>query len=185
MPSNGEATVQLTDYGIALEDENLDLLSRKTFYVKAKVRNYGDKPSGAWFRVFHADYSNQPVAAISTTTWPTSTTQQIAPDSESEKRNWYCNRTQDFKVGDKIMLFYSLDQGTHWAPLTDAESLTVASSIPFFVSVFFDGKIPSFIPAMKTFLNSSPFAAWTVISFTLSFGPCAASCDVNSATCER
>jgi hypothetical protein len=132
MPSNGEATVQLTDYGIALEDENLDLLSRKTFYVKAKLRNYGDKPSGAWFRVFHADYSNQPVAAISTTTWPTSTTQQIAPDSESEKRNWYCNRTQDFKVGDKIMLFYSLDQGTHWTPLTDAENLAVASSIPFF-----------------------------------------------------
>ena len=47
-----------------------------------------------------------------------------------------------------------------------------SSSMPGSVRTLREGKMPSFMPQRNTYGNSRPFAAWTVISFTLS--PCSA-----------
>lgn len=138
MPAAGETTMQLIDYGIALENPDCAPLSGQVFTVKAKVYNYGERPSGVWFNVFHADFRNNPVAPLSTTTWPTGTTAQFAPDVEREKTSWRCKAPAESMVGDRIMLFYSLDQGTQWYPFTATESITVPYSIPIYDLPYID-----------------------------------------------
>ncbi|MBR5056854.1 MAG: C10 family peptidase, partial [Bacteroidales bacterium] len=137
MPATGEMTVKLTDYGIVFSYDYYAPPENRNFYVNAKFYNYGTRPSGTWFKVFHADYRNNPISELTSTIWPGSTA-HIAPNSESEKTNWYCKSVYDYKVGDKVMIFYSIDQGTLWYPLLATEGPKVPYCIPIYDIPFID-----------------------------------------------
>ena len=129
MPAVGSPTLSLDDYGIAL-DGSTDPLTSSKFYVKAKVQNYGSNPVGGWFKIYHCDYLGNPRGPISSV-WQQSSTYpvQIDPHASAEKTMWLCTNSYDYAVGDKLMLFHSLDMN-QWNPLYALESGSTPDCIP-------------------------------------------------------